>query len=392
MKRLYFILGLILPLIVSPLYITAQRNCASMEHLEHQLQEDPEIAQRMRNIEQFTQRYIVENQEDISRSIITIPTVVHVVYRTSTQNISTEQIQSQINVLNDDFRRLNIDAINTPDVFQGVAADAQIQFCLASVDPDGNPTEGITRTQTTVSGFGTNNSVKFTNSGGIDAWPSTDYLNIWVCEIGGGILGYAQFPGGNPATDGIVNDYRYFGTTGTATAPFHLGRTATHEVGHWLNLRHIWGDGGCGVDDFVADTPEAGGPNYTSGACSFPGANSCNTGADDLPDMFQNYMDYSADACMNLFTLGQRDRMQAALAGPRASLLSSNGCGIPATPPTCDDGIQNGEETGVDCGGPDCAACPVPPTGEETRCGGPDELVLYLRLVMTASKMATKRA
>ena len=130
------------------------------------------------------------------------------------------------------------------------------------MDPNGNATSGITRTSTTVNGFGTNDAVKFDAQGGKDAWPAGEYLNFWVCNIGGGILGYAQFPGGSLATDGVVNGYQYTGTIGTATAPFDLGRTATHEVGHWLNLRHIWGDGGCGIDDFVADTPESDAPNY----------------------------------------------------------------------------------------------------------------------------------
>lgn len=295
--------------------------------------------------------------------MVTIPVVVHVVYRTAEENISDAQIQSQMQVLNDDFRRLNSDANNT----WSQAADAEIEFCLATVDPNGNPTNGITRTSTTVNGFGTNDAVKFTSQGGIDAWPRDSYLNFWVCNIGGGILGYAQFPGGAAATDGVVNDYRYTGTNGTATAPFNLGRTATHEVGHWLNLRHIWGDGGCGVDDFVADTPESDAPNYGCAA----GHTSCGSA-----DMIENYMDYSNDACMNLFTQGQKTRMQALFApgGFRASLLSSNGCGS-GSQPTCTDGVQNGNETGVDCGG-DCAPCATcddgVQNGNETGvdCGG----------------------
>jgi hypothetical protein len=246
--------------------------------------------------------------------------------------------------LNKDFRRLNSDANNTwPQ-----AADVQVEFCLASIDPAGNSTSGITRTPTSTTAFGTNDQMKFTSSGGKDAWPTASYLNIWVCDISGGILGYAQFPGGSATTDGVVVDYQYFGTTGTATAPFNLGRTATHEVGHWLNLRHIWGDGGCTVDDFVNDTPVSDAPNF---GCA-TGHVSCGT-----VDMVQNYMDYSDDACMNLFSAGQKTRMQALFApgGFRAGLLNSPGCG--GTPATCTDGVQNGQETGVDCGGPTCPAC-----------------------------------
>ncbi len=263
-------------------------------------------------------------------------------------------------------------------MFLGVAADSEFEFCMATVDPSGNPTNGITRTQTSTTSFSTNNNVKFNATGGHDAWPAGQYLNVWVCDLTGGLLGYAQFPGGNPATDGVVCDYLYFGTIGTATPPFHLGRTATHEIGHWLNLRHIWGDGGCSVDDFVSDTPLAGAPNYTGAPCTFPGPNSCNTGSGDQPDMFQNYMDYSDDVCMNLYTLGQKARMRALFdsGGARQSILTSPGCGS-EPPPSCNDGIQNGQETGVDCGGPVCPPCPTCfdgiQNGQETGvdCGGP---------------------
>lgn len=253
----------------------------------------------MDQIEEQTRNFI-KRGGDLQKAVITIPVVVHVVYNNSTENISTAQIQSQIDVLNEDFRRQNSDASDTPSIFAGVASDVEIEFCLATVDPNGNATNGITRTATSKRSFRTNDDVKKSNKGGKAAWPAADYMNMWVCDIAGGILGYAQFPGGPAATDGIVVDYAYFGTIGTATAPFDLGRTATHEVGHYLNLRHIWGDGGCGVDDFVSDTPVAGGPNYTGAPCN-SSPNSCNTGAGDLPDMFQNYMDYSDDACMNLF-------------------------------------------------------------------------------------------
>lgn len=319
-----------------------QRNCGVMEHLEHEISLNPERATKLEAIERHTQDWI-DNGTSL-RETITIPVVVHVVYRTSTENISDAQIQSQINILNEDFRRLNSDADNT----WSQAADSEIEFCLASVDPNGNATNGITRTSTTVNGFGTNDRVKSSAQGGKDAWPASDYLNFWVCNIGGGILGYAQFPGGSAATDGVVNGYQYTGNIGTAQAPFNLGRTATHEVGHWLNLRHIWGDGNCNQDDFVSDTPSSDNPNY---GCA-TGHVSCSS-----VDMVQNYMDYSDDGCMNLFTQGQKARMQALFVpgGARASLLNSNGCGQ-GTTPTCSDGVQNGNETGVDCGG-SCEPC-----------------------------------
>ncbi len=322
------------------------RTCGSMGYLQHQINQDPGRRSALEAIENHTN--LVLASEAVPTGTITIPVVVHVVYNTSAENISAAQIQSQIDVLNQDFRRTNPDADGTwPQ-----AADSEIEFCLASIDPNGNPTSGITRTSTSLSAFGTNDAVKSSASGGKDAWPSSQYLNMWVCDISGGILGYAQFPGGPASTDGVVIDYQYFGTIGTATAPFDLGRTTTHEVGHWLNLRHIWGDGGCSVDDGVSDTPVSDGPNY---GCA-PGTVSCGT-----TDMVQNYMDYSDDGCMNLFTAGQKARMRALFdtsGGARASLLSSGGCGGGSGGPTCSDGIQNGTETGVDCGG-SCPPCPV---------------------------------
>jgi hypothetical protein len=316
-----------------------------MDYLEQQIQENPARAQALQDIEQHTRQWIKSGENEKMAGVVTIPVVFHVIYNTSAENISTAQIQTQLDVLNEDFRRLNSDADGT----WSQAADTEIEFCLATIDPNGNPTTGITRTSTSVSAFGTNDQMKFNSSGGKDAWPAGDYLNFWVCDISGGILGYAQFPGGSASTDGVVCDYQYVGTIGTATSPFDLGRTATHEVGHWLNLRHIWGDGNCNADDFVSDTPTSDAANY---GCA-TGHVSCNS-----TDMVQNYMDYSDDACMNLYTNGQKTRMQALFApgGFRESLLSSAACGEPAEP-TCTDGIQNGNETGVDCGG-SCPACP----------------------------------
>ncbi|MEL7422377.1 MAG: M43 family zinc metalloprotease [Bacteroidota bacterium] len=326
--------------------LQAQRNCGATEYLEMQMEQDPKRAIKMDQIERQTRQFLRNSNSRAVNGTITIPVVVHVVYNNGTENISDAQIQSQMDVINADFRRTNSDADNV----WSQAADSEIEFCLATVDPSGNPTNGITRTSTTRTSFSTNDDMKFDSRGGKDAWPRDDYLNMWVCDISGGILGYAQFPGGAASTDGVVMDYQYFGTIGTATAPFDLGRTTTHEIGHWLNLRHIWGDGGCGVDDFVGDTPTSDAPNY---GCTL-GHVSCGS-----TDMVQNYMDYSDDACMNLYTTGQKDRMRALFdtGGFRESLLSSGGCGTPATP-TCNDGIQNGNETGVDCGGSDCPACP----------------------------------
>jgi hypothetical protein len=327
-------ISLALLLLVSAAPANAQRNCGAMEHLQNMILQDPSVLQNRQNIEQFTQNWITNNpQGNNSRALVTIPVVVHVVYRTTTENVSDAQIQSQMNVLNADFAKLNADWTNTPSVFQSLVANVDVQFCLAQRDPNGNASNGIVRKLTTSTSFSTNDNVKRSANGGSDAWPSSSYLNLWVCNISGGILGYAQFPGGSAATDGVVVNYNAFGTTGTAAAPFNKGRTATHEVGHWLNLYHIWGDDGTGCtgSDNVTDTPNQGDENY--GCPSFPTA-SCSNGPNG--DMYMNYMDYTDDACMFMFTNGQKVRMQALFAtgGFRASLLNSLGC-VPVNTTVC---------------------------------------------------------
>jgi hypothetical protein len=252
--------------------------------------------------------------------VVRIPVVVHVVWQEEAQNIGDAQVHSQLAVLNADFRRRNEDVSVVPEVWRSVAADARVEFFLAESDPAGAPSTGITRTRTAVTAFvPEDDAVKSAATGGVDAWPAQRYLNLWVCQLAGGVLGYAQFPGGPTETDGVVLLHSAFGTTGTVTEPFHGGRTGTHEVGHWLNLRHIWGDDGdgCGGDDFVADTPNQAGPNY--GRPTFPTV-TCDNGPDG--DMFMNFMDYTDDLTMVMFTAGQVARMAAALAGPRASMAA----------------------------------------------------------------------
>lgn len=302
------------------------RTCAAEEVLAQQLLENPAMQQEIKRIEEHTRQF-AESGSANERAVITIPVVVHVVYYNNAQNISDAEILSQIDVLNDDFRRTNADAGNTPSGFLGVAADCEINFCMASQDPNGNATTGIQRRQTTVNGFSTNNNMKFFSSGGLDIWDRDKYLNIWVCNLSGGLLGYAQFPGGPANTDGVVCDYAYFGTI-NSSPPFDKGRTATHEVGHWLNCYHIWGDDGssCSGSDSVSDTPNQADENY--GCPSFPQI-SCSNGPNG--DMFMNYMDYTDDACMNVFTTGQKTRMQSLFSGggARVALASSPGCNEP---------------------------------------------------------------
>ncbi len=263
-------------------------------------------------------------------------------------NIPDEEVIEQLEVLNQDFRRLNIDAINTPNRWKPFAADIKIQFCLATRDPQGNAIDlAINRVKTT------NLSYDFelddvelkANS----YWPSDQYLNIWVTRLSKNILGYAQYPNdsdlaglspnqGSAITDGVVIDYRAFGIDQPAAksftnSPYVLGRTLTHEVGHWLGLFHTFGNNsGCGnqANDYVFDTPRLGKSNQGLDLC-----NSIVIGCGGDTAMFENYMDYTNDACMNLFTKGQKERMRSAfLTSPRrVALLESGGC--------CGTGVAN---------------------------------------------------
>jgi hypothetical protein len=329
MKKKIFCLMLGVSLIGT--FANAQvRRCGSMENLERLKMMDPSLESRMQLIENATEEFVNDPGREVN-AVVNIPVVVHVVYNTTAQNISDAQIRSQIDVLNEDFRRLNADKVNTPSAFSSSAVDAEINFCLASKDPNGNATTGIVRKSTTVTSFSDNDGVKYSSSGGDNAWPSGSYLNIWVCNLGGGLLGYAQFPGGPAATDGVVILYSSFGRGYATSAPFNKGRTATHEVGHWLNLRHIWGDASCG-SDLVSDTPTQQTSNY--GCPSYPHRTCSNTTSGDE---FMNYMDYTDDGCMNMFSLGQKTRMKALFVSgaSRYSLSTSTACGTVTTPTTC---------------------------------------------------------
>lgn len=301
------------------------KECGNTAH-DHLLQETvPGYTERRQMIEDFTQKFIEKemmNGGTRASTIITIPVVVHVVFENDLENITDAQVLSQIDVLNEDLRRLNADAADTPAEFEGVAADFEIEFCLATIDPDGNPTTGILRIPTTETSFGISDDIKFSASGGSDAWPADEYLNIWSGDLGGGLLGYAQFPGGPDNTDGVVITYSSFGREGYVLAPYDLGRTGTHEVGHWLNLYHIWGDDfDCSGSDLVADTPNQEVSTY--GCPSSPLADACN-----LSIQFQNYMDYTDDACYNMFTEGQKERARALFepGGARFDLGNSIKC------------------------------------------------------------------
>lgn len=260
-------------------------------------------------------------RDTASNEVIVIPVVVHVVYHAAQENITDKQIHSQIEALNRDFRRRNEDTVYTPAPFKPAAADARIEFRLATVSPNGQPTNGIVRVYTSQKSFLANDNMKFNDRGGSNAWDASRYLNIWVCNLFGRTLGYAVLPGGAPARDGVVIKHTAFGTGGTATAPFDKGRTATHEIGHWLGLAHIWGNGVCG-DDGIADTPPQQAANQS--CAQFPRVSACSI--DSNGDMFMNFMDLTNDACMNLFTRGQAVQMRAQFArgGPRNSMLTAS--------------------------------------------------------------------
>lgn len=287
-----------------------QRTCASYEVHQQQLKDNPGLAKKMADIEAFTKKVSSDpSAYRLVNGVYEIPVVVNVLYRTTAENISTTLIQSQINVLNADFAATNSDLnLLQSTVFNGVqSGNTNIRFVLTNV---------ISK-QTTKTSWGTRDAMKKSKQGGIDPTSPTTNMNMWVCTIGGGILGYAQFPGGSSATDGIVIDSKYVGVTSNSgpSAPYNLGRTATHEVGHWLNLRHIWGDATCGTD-LVNDTPTHNAANY---GCLAAGHKSTCPGTPI--EMTMNYMDYTYDACMYMFSTGQKTRMLALFAtgGARVS-------------------------------------------------------------------------
>jgi hypothetical protein len=287
--------------------------------------EDPKAYDKFMKLEQLTKDYIqrISSSNPADRLIndngtITIPVVVHVIHSGQAlgtgRNIPDQQVFNQIAILNEDFNRLNADRVNTPAVFQG--GNVNIRFVLACIDPNGLGTTGINRFQSTTTDFSVDGNTaespaKHTNQGGVDAWPTDRYLNIWVCSLTNGILGAGTFPSDytlRPNIDGLIIDFEAFGSGGNSVAPFDLGRTATHEVGHWLNLTHIWGDeGACSGTDNCNDTPNQGDFTPPSITPVFPNRTSCGNNG----DMWMNFMDYSADRFMNLFTQDQVNRMRA---------------------------------------------------------------------------------
>jgi hypothetical protein len=298
----------------------SRRMCGAAAAYYLAVESYPEYRQGQRAVEIDTAERLAAGPEAlIPAEPITIPVVVHVVYNDESENISDDQIESQISVLNQDYSGTNPNTSNVPSVWQGFIDDTNIRFALASEDPEGNDTTGITRTPTDVTEFFIDDSVKSAETGGVDPWDPDRFANAWVCKLANNLLGYAQFPGGPPEIDGVVILNTAFGTTGTAAPPYNGGQTATHEFGHYLNLYHIWHpDNTCSDGDEVADTPNQAGPNFTAPA--FPHV-TCDNGPNG--DMFMNYMDYVEDADMFMFTPQQAARMLATLQGPRSGLSQS---------------------------------------------------------------------
>lgn len=304
--------------------VHGQRICGADTYNRQLLAANPLAKASLDKAEQKIQQELRRASRDTSANeLISIPVVVHIIYKTPEQNITDAQVLSQLDALNMDFSALNADRTNTPQAFKNAAADVKIKFCLAQVDPQGKSTNGITRKNTTVDVFSAEDGMKFDLQGGTNAWDSKMYLNIWVCALTGRSLGYASLPGSEGDKDGVVIAFDAFGTRGKLRPVFNRGRTATHEVGHWLGLKHIWGDADCG-DDLVDDTPAQ--QTYNFGCPSFPKMSACSPNVNG--DMFMNYMDFSDDACMNMFTIGQKKRMRALFAakGVRNTFLNSFAC------------------------------------------------------------------
>lgn len=325
MKRINYLLSLAI-CSISIQFATAQTVqggwCAAHQMYEEAIKNDANFAKNQNELEHFTEQYVkleeakrASSTANKSTSIVRIiPVVVHVIHTNGAENISKAQILSQIDVLNQDFRRLNADTNQTPAAFQSIAADANIEFRMAQIDPNGNCTDGIDRIYSQLTNQARNN-VK-----ALSYWPRNKYLNIWVVRTikntngtPGNVIGFAQFPGGQDSTDGVVIAYDWMGTIGTALSNNGKGRTTTHEVGHWLNLRHIWGDdgGACSGSDNVSDTPNQADMNFST-CPNFPTLDACTPGGNGV--LYPDYMDYTAGACQNIFTVGQASRMNAALA------------------------------------------------------------------------------
>jgi len=301
------------------------KRCGTNEYMEYMKMLDTTLEKRLQTIEEFVQQWVAEHPTGSDeKAVITVPVVVHVIYANSTQNISDARVQEQITILNRDYSGQN------PHSMYGFSSslktNTELQFCLAKRTPTGEYTNGINRKQTTVSQFQFGNNMKHVSTGGADQWDPHKYMNVWVCNLGGGLCGFAEFPTSNLSSNyGVVIDYRYFGITG-AQYPYNGGGTTTHEIGHCFSLYHIWGDdnGACTGTDYCADTPNQASENF--GTPTYPKTDACTQSSPGV--MFMNFMDYVDDIAYANFTPNQKSRIQACFAtgGPLVSLKTSNAC------------------------------------------------------------------
>lgn len=333
--------------------------CVTQEAIQYQENITPGFIDQVQQVFENSKAYSSNNLEKAG-AIYNIPVVVHVVYNTPEQNLADSVIFNQIQTLTEDYNRLNADTVNMRSDFDIVKGSPQINFILAQVDPTGASTTGITRTSTSTSSFGSFafltgdftdlEKVKSTMDGGEDPWDQSRYLNIWVCNMSINIfgtettalLGYATPPSGLPnwppgstpnLSDGVVIQFQAFGSNNPnildagGGAIDVRGRTASHEVGHYLGLRHIWGDGDCTAEDGIDDTPNADAQSNQD--CDIT-KNTCtdNIQGVDLPDMIENFMDYSEETCQNSFTQGQVDLMHGVLENQRFDLVNNNPAAI----------------------------------------------------------------
>jgi len=305
------------------------KRCATMEVLKISLEKDQVLKEQYENELLRIQKLAAERASNPgAREMATpvyIPVVFHIVLPDPTA-VTDKMIDDQLNVLNTDFAGLNADSVNIPAAFKPLFGKSKIQFVLAKRTPGNLPTTGIERITTTQPSFSTNNNVKHVSTGGANAWNSTKYLNIWVCKLSGGVLGYSTFPRSATADEQGVVIYNVT-LPGGSLAGYNDGRTLTHETGHFFSLYHIWGDddGACWGNDGINDTPDQA--DASAGCHSGVVKDACNSTAAGI--MYQNYMDYSSDGCMALFTLLQVSQMETTLNNSRISLTTSNGAVSP---------------------------------------------------------------
>ena len=310
-------------------HATAQEKCSTEKYSAEEIMGDPAFKDNLNAIEAFianrtSSSHETQRQVPLSE-IIRIPVVVHVLYHTPDQNVSKAVIDNMINALNRDFNKRNSDTANIPAAFKPYAVAMGFEFKLATSDPKGVGTSGIVKKYTPVQYWLSDDKMKFNSSYGDDVWDSKSYLNIWLCNLKD-VLGYSTLPGMDIKKEGVVISFDNIIDTKHTTPTVNDSRTLVHEVGHWLNLYHIWGDGYCG-DDKVDDTPKQS--TYTPGCPSGSRISSC--GSSSSGDMYMNFMDFTDDICMNMFTNGQRKRARVLFdtGGPRHSMLYSKGLNTP---------------------------------------------------------------